>query len=324
MRLSPNWLIVLSFASLGAIHGCEGTWRKLANMPSKRQEVSTAALNGKIFVIAGFDSNGMSTDIVEVYDPETDTWSSAARLPIATNHNAAAVAAGKLYAFGGTSKRAFVYDPTQDTWIDVAPTNYMHENTPAVAVINDLIYVAGGSGGVGNEVEVYDPAQDTWTVLVPMSIPRNHTAGGAINGKFYVAGGRPGTDAASALEVYDPQTNTWTMLAPMPTGRSGVGGRVVNQKFYVFGGEDPRLFSEVEAYDPANDTWQQLAPMATPRHGIFAAVIGNSIYLPGGAIQQGFGATDVNEVYVIPEECPKPFPASGCAFLTRITSPSHF
>jgi len=50
------------------------------------------------FVIAGFDSSGMSTDTLEVYDPETDTWTSAASLPIATNHNAAAVAAGKLYA----------------------------------------------------------------------------------------------------------------------------------------------------------------------------------------------------------------------------------
>ena len=138
----------------------------------------------------------------------------------------------------------------------------MHENTAAVAVINDLIYVAGGSGGVGNEVEVYDPAQDTWTVLAPMNIPRNHTAGGVIDGKFYVAGGRPGTDAASALEVYDPQANTWTMLAHMPTGRSGVAGAIVNRKFYVFGGEDPRLFSNVEVYDPANETWQQLAPHA--------------------------------------------------------------
>ena len=175
-----------------------------------RQELSTAVLDGKIFVIAGFDSSGTSTNTVEVYDPETDTWTSAAPLPIATNHNAAAVAAGKLYAFGGTSKRAFVYHPDQNSWSDVAPTNYMHSDTPAVAVIDDLIYVAGGSGGVGNEAEVYVPA---------------------------------------------------------------------------------------------TDSWRQLAPMQTPRHGIFAAVTGNVIYIPGGGIQQGFGATDVNEAYVVADEC---------------------
>jgi N-acetylneuraminic acid mutarotase len=137
-----------------------------------------------------------------------------------------------------------------------------------------------------------------------MNVPRNHTAGGAIGGKFYVAGGRSGILAASALEVYDPQTNTWTILSSMPTGRSGIAAGVLNNKLYVFGGEDPRLFSEVEVYDPATDTWQQVAPMRTPRHGIFAAVIGNVIYIPGGGIQQGFGVTDFNEAYVVPDECP--------------------
>src|SRR2546425_11475931 len=99
---------------------CDGVWRDLARMPSMRQEISTAVLDGKIFVIAGFDSNGMSSDTVEIYDPGTDSWSSAARLPIATNHNAAAVAAGKLYAFAGTSQRVFVYHPDRNAWSDVA------------------------------------------------------------------------------------------------------------------------------------------------------------------------------------------------------------
>lgn len=39
--------------------------------------------------------------------------------------------------------------------------------------------------------------------------------------------------------------------------------------------------------------------MQTGRHGISAAVFGNSIYLPGGATLQGFGATTVNDAYVI-------------------------
>jgi hypothetical protein len=43
---------------------------------------------------------------------------------------------------------------------------------------------------VGNEVEAYDPATDEWTLLEPMSCARNHTAGGVIGGKLYVAGGR--------------------------------------------------------------------------------------------------------------------------------------
>src|SRR5207253_99931 len=96
----------------------------------------------------------------------------------------------------------------------------------------------------------------------PTSQPRRTTSGrspsgGAIGGKLYVAGGRPGSQ--TCLEVYDPATNTWTQKAPMPTGRSGIAGAVVANCLYIFGGEgnssDPYgIFHQVEAYDPATDT----------------------------------------------------------------------
>src|SRR5262245_31745619 len=281
--------------------GDRGAWTTLAPVPLVRQEISTAVLDGKIYVIAGFNSAGGNTNNVNVYDPQSNTWSPAAALPIATNHNAAAVAAGKLYAFGGTSPRTFVYDPQLNSWSDVAQMRFMHANTPAVGVINDKIYVAGGNGPNMDqtELEVYDPAMNTWTQLASMSVPRNHTAGGVINGKFYVAGGRPGDTAASALEVYDPATNVWTRLANMPTGRSGIGAGVINGELYVFGGEQPRQFDNVEVYNPLNNTWTQLAPMPTPKHGIFASVIGNKIYLPAGATQQGLAATNSHEVFTV-------------------------
>ena len=149
------------------------------------------------------------------------------------------------------------------------------------------------------ELEVYDPVANTWTNLAPMSVPRNHTGGGVINGKLYVVGGRDSTNAPTALEVYDPQNNTWTTLAPMPTARSGIGVGVVNGELYVFGGEIPSLHPEVEVYNPESNSWRRLADMPTPRHGIWASVIGNKIYLPGGGSQQGFGATNVNDVFVV-------------------------
>ncbi len=279
----------------------DGTWVSLMRMPSRRQELSTAAYNGDIYTIAGYNEQQQSTDTVEAYNPDTDNWRTIASLPIATNHNAAAVAAGTLYAFGGTSNRVFAYDPTNDAWSEVSAMHYQHGNTPAVAVINDLLYVAGGNGPsmLGNEVEAYDPSQDTWTVLAPMNVPRNHTGGGVIDGKFYVAAGRDGPGSETALEVYDPQLDTWTPLAPMPTGRSGVGVVAVGECLYVFGGEGNRIFPEVEVYHPATDTWQRLQDMPTPRHGIFASVIGNAVYLAGGATQPGFAATDANEVFVV-------------------------
>jgi cell division protein FtsA len=151
-------------------------------MPTARQEISVSVLDGKVFAIAGYDANGQSTATVEIYDPRTNAWQKAASLPIATNHNAAATVNGQLYAFGGTSPRAFVYDAGRDAWTEVASMRHVHGGTPAVAVIGGKIYVAGGTGAdmVGNELEVYDPGADKWQAPTPMEVTRNHTAGGVI------------------------------------------------------------------------------------------------------------------------------------------------
>jgi len=179
---------------------------------------------------------------------------------------------------------------------------FQHGNSAGVGVIGDRIYVAGGTDNTGatiGAVEVYDPAANSWSTLASMNVPRNHTAGGVIERKLYVVGGRGHSAAATALEVYDPETDTWTVLAPMPTGRSGIAVGVVHGELYVFGGEGGRMFHEVEVYDPRSGRWERLPPMPTPRHGFSAAVIDNRIYLPGGATQQGFGATKINEVLVL-------------------------
>jgi N-acetylneuraminic acid mutarotase len=300
----------LAFVSGAAGQG-GGTWQTLAPMPTARQELATAVLNGKVYAIGGYDSSGTPTNIVEVYDPITDTWTSAHPIPIALHHNCAAVAAGKLYSFGGPSTRTFVYDELNDSWSEVASMLFFHALTPAVGVFNDRIYVAGGAnGGVGNsmqnQVEVYDPVANTWTALQPMRVGRNHCGGAFIDGKFYVVGGRRRVLALDANEVYDPQTNRWTPQGSLPTPRAGIGVAAVNGELFVFGGEtyDPNggggeVHGEVEVFNPATNTWRSLSPMPTPRHGIWASVIGNNIFLPGGGIVAGFGATDINEAFIV-------------------------
>ena len=244
---------------------------------------------------------------MEVYDPATDTWAFAHTLPFAVNHNAAAVAAGRLYSFGAGAGETFVYDANGNSWSSKPASHYVHGGTAAVGVINDKIYVAGGTGTPSQrELEVYDPVANTWTVKAPMSVSRNHCAGGVIDGKFYVAGGRM-AGSINALEVYDPQTDSWSARAPMPTSRSGIAAAVVNNELWVFGGEDPEGFTinrEVEVYNPVTNTWRQLPDMPNPRHGIWASVIGNRVYLPGGGSSAGFAATNTNQIFTVTDLLP--------------------
>src|SRR5262245_37784367 len=181
------WIVVVlwSRVPLQAQNAGPPVWANLRPMPLARQEISSAALDGWIYVIAGFNGDGGSTSDVQVLDLQENRWSLAKPLPIINNHNGAAAAGGRLYTFGGVSNRAFVYNPSYsgyppspdgDSWTEVAPMRFEHGNTAAVGVIDNRIYVAGGTGSgmIGNELEVYDPVANTWTVLAPMAVPRNH------------------------------------------------------------------------------------------------------------------------------------------------------
>ncbi|MFL6402909.1 MAG: hypothetical protein ACJ71M_05480 [Nitrososphaeraceae archaeon] len=44
-------------------------WTTGAPLPTPRSEIGDAALNGKVYIIAGFDETGQSTTTVEIYDP---------------------------------------------------------------------------------------------------------------------------------------------------------------------------------------------------------------------------------------------------------------
>ena len=144
-----------------------GTWQELAPMPAARQELATAVLNGKIYVLAGYDENG-NDGLRLVYDPPTNTWASAQPLPSVNNHNNAAVAACKLYSFGGRSNTTFLYDPINNSWTPVATLNLGRGDTAAEA--------SSTTGSMcrrrprGNALEVFNPATNTWTILAPMSV----------------------------------------------------------------------------------------------------------------------------------------------------------
>jgi N-acetylneuraminic acid mutarotase len=294
-----------------------GTWEELAALPlGLRQEHGVAALGGEVYVVGGFDTTGNIVRTVEVYDPTNDSWRRAADIPIAMHHVNIATVGERIYVVGflvgsfegnGT---VFEYDPSTDAWTEKTP---MPEGTErgasGVAVVDDVIYVAGGfrGGGAVADFSAYDPAADSWQELPALSSPRDHLTAGAIDGLVYVAGGRRGQihTHIDTLEAFDPATGAWEQRAPMPTSRGGIAGAVLEGRFYVFGGEGNQstasgVYDNAEAYDPQTDTWQELTPMRTPRHGMGAAVIDGVIYVPGGADVQAFGAVDTNEAFLPP------------------------
>lgn len=144
------------------------TWQTRSLMPTARNHAATGVVNGKIYVIGGrlaaaFLSLGSNTDVVERYDPATDSWGGAGlRMPIARSGMGWATYQDRIYIAGGEIYDAHMmaavraveaYDPATNQWT-LLPTMPTARHGVNVAVVNDRLYVIGGhlqGGFIGGE-----------------------------------------------------------------------------------------------------------------------------------------------------------------------------
>ena len=290
-------------------------WRPAAALPlGATQETATVAVDGKIYVIGGFNGALGVLDEVQVFDTSTCAWSAGPELPLAVHHANAAVVDGTIYVVGAMETINFravghtwSWNPaTESAWTTRAAMPAGTERgSSIVGVIGPRIYLAGGlRGGAVAEVSAFDTSTGQWdTALPPLPAARDHGCGGVVDGRLYVTGGRRGTTGSVEGDVWEyTPGGAWVARAAMPTARGGTACGVLGDRIVVVGGEgNPALpsgvFAEVEAYTPATDTWQTLAPMTTPRHGMGAAAWDGRLYVPGGATREGFGAVAVHEIF---------------------------
>ena len=289
-----------------------GTWSTHAALSlGPRQEMGVAAVDGKVYVVGGFDASGQAVATVEAYDPTADRWTQRASLPAPLHHVNLAAVGGRLYVVGGLTGSSFgasgttlVYDPALDAWSPLASMPAGTERgASGVAVLDGRIVVAGGLRGVSvTDASVFDPQANAWSPLQPLAVARDHLGAATAGGRVHAVTGRAGGVLKGALEVLDASSGTWSRRADIPTPRGGVAAAELQGRLVVLGGEgngaDPAgIFHQTESYDPSTDTWRADFPMQTGRHGIGAAVIGNRLFVPGGATHEGFGAVAVNESF---------------------------
>ncbi len=250
-------------------------WKKAAPFPMPDEELYGTAVNGKMYVIGGWD-DGKAAGINYEYDPATDKWTQKKGMPRSAHHAAIATSNGKLYVIGG-------FVPPKDTQI---PT--------------------GGAWEPIADVWQYDPAADSWKSLAPLPTKRGAAVAVEVGGKIYVIGGA--TTVADSKdpyftffgpslvlttnEVFDPATNKWESRKPMSVARNHAYAAAVNGKIYVIGGRTGHAFilsatntDVVEEYSPVSDMWS--APkerMPTPRSGGATGTDGRRIYIAGGEV----------------------------------------
>ncbi len=242
-----------------------GVWSERSPLPKALHHTSASTVNGKIYVIGGFES-GFWTPVAFnfEYDPAQDRWKTKKTLPTPRGALAAGVIKNKIYIVGGAHKEFF-------------------------RLVNTDAH------------EAYDPLTDTWKVLAPLPSPRDQLTVSVVQGILYAIGGRINGDYNKNLnlnEAYNPATGQWTRKANIPTARSGITSQVLEEKILVLGGESAqKTFTENEAYDPKTDTWKTMEPMRKGHHGFGSAVYRGTLHLLTGGPKPGGGGSKFHEIF---------------------------
>jgi hypothetical protein len=177
-------------------------------MPTARTALEANTVGEKIYLIGGFvyASSGFSGSRVtlnEVYDPATDTWTTAAPMPKAGLDYASAVFDNKIYFIDGYPDnphplRNQIFDPETDTWSQGSPSLSSTKHG-----------AAGVTTGMNSPPRIY-VLGETWD---PLS-----------------------SEPAYTVRVYDPASDMWAFGAAIPTNRLDFGVAVVNDLIYTIGG----------------------------------------------------------------------------------------
>ena len=246
----------------------QSNWTEFAPKLKSNSEIGIAQVNNLVFVVGGYPSTRRYEDTVEVYDATTDSWQFAPPLPQAMHHTMAVGINGKVYVIGG----------------EISTTGLADQG-----IYLDTVYE-------------FDPLNPGWTQKSSMPTQRSAGAWGIIDGKVYVAGGRPphGNDFAA----YDPVADSWSALPDLPTQRNHLAAGAIEGKLYVAGGRfgggvGSEMTAILEVFDPGTNTWERRAPMPTARGGVNGIAVNGCLYTFGGEGNDDhpLGVFDQTEVY---------------------------
>ena len=221
------------------------TWSpSTEDLKQVQQYHGCAVAGGKIYAIGDyypFASPSMqSSGLVQVYDPAQGNWSYGTSMPGNRSVGLAGVTehGGMIYVAGGVSAqdrsdvtdRLMRYDPTNDSWTQLASMNNKRHSFDLVSFKGKLI----AYGGVAT---FFDPQANT-------------TVEGDSN----------------LTEAYDPITNSWTQLPNATHHMSAYAAEVYNDEIIIHGGYEQVSWQgtandKTYGYDPFNNQWSTYATL---------------------------------------------------------------
>ncbi|HEX9097819.1 MAG TPA: kelch repeat-containing protein [Candidatus Dormibacteraeota bacterium] len=284
------------------------TWSS-AGMLSTPRTLHTATLlkSGKVLVVGGSPVQPYylgSLASAELYDPQTNSWTSAASMHTPrSDHTATLLADGRVLVVGGIDasndvsgtvlSSAELYDPVTNRWAMAAPMPLARAKHRAILLPDHRVLILGGTdtayvptGSDLRSAALYDPASQSWSSVASMKYARTFpTATLLPDGRVLVVGD-DGVNERTA-EIFDPQTDGWS---PVPDPRVGRAEHVAvglnNGTVLVAGGVGE---TSAQLFDWRRNAWTNAGALTVDRASATATLLPDGRVLIAG----GFGDRSV-------------------------------
>lgn len=286
--------------------------RRAADLPGSRTEVTGTSWGERIIAVGGLDDTGAAMSNVDVYDPQTDTWSQGPDLPVALHHTAVAALDERVYVVGGYSIRGGSWAAEAAVWSLGAGEDEWREEPPldtargalAVASTGGRLVAVGGvapDGTVLATTEVLELGAAGWVPGPGLGTAREHLAATAVDHEVYALAGRAGGFATNRDSVEVLRDDAWYDAGTLNHARGGIGAATVHGVPCVAGGEeDAGTIGSVEClFDGA---WEIVAELEVPRHGLLVAGFDGWLHIIGGGPEPRLTTSSVHEVIPIPTQ----------------------
>ncbi|MFZ2096334.1 MAG: kelch repeat-containing protein [Anaerolineales bacterium] len=278
-------------------------WFQLPGLPTPRWGLAVTNYESQIYAIGGETLQGIS-NVVEKYDPQTNTWSNLSDKSTAVTDINSVAFGGLIYVPGGKlttgmpTDRNEIYDPNSDQW-SLGKSLPKPLSAYALTVYEGRMYLFGGWDGkrVINNAYVFDFRENTWSEIPSMPTARSYAGAVVVGGKIYVIGGYDGNQALAVNEVYLPDFSgdgsPWVQAPALPSGRYGMGITNLADIIFILGGIGATDNLSTIALSSGDQNWGQLqSPLHSDWSFLNAVTVGTRLYVLGGKTDAGL-STDM-------------------------------
>ncbi|XP_007502441.1 kelch-like protein 30 isoform X2 [Monodelphis domestica] len=169
------------------------------------------------------------------------------------------------------SRNCAFYNTRTKCWMALPDFPDYHKWGFSLAVLNNDIYVTGGSRG--SRIDAWSTTQawcfrqkeGVWKAITPMLKARTNHASAALNGELYAIGGT----AADAVEVesYNPYSGCWSLVAPALKYVSNFSAAGCRGRLYVVGSCACKYNAlTLQCYNPLTEVWSVIASPFLPKY----------------------------------------------------------